>query len=78
MLEHGPVGVVIPVDGTTDKFVAGVGKDVVLVTWSGDKDEKNLPVKVLLTVEPSSSNTRINDGKVDSSGRFWFGKLKIS
>lgn len=76
--EHGPVAVVVPVDGTTDKLVAGVGKDVVLVEWNGDTDEAEVPVKVLCSLDSAQTQTRINDGKVDSTGRFWLGKLKTS
>ncbi|XP_072762623.1 regucalcin-like isoform X2 [Anoplolepis gracilipes] len=74
-VEHGPVGVAVPVDDTTDKFVAGSGKDIVLVTWNGDENEDNATFKVLTSIEPSSSDTRINDGKVDSSGRLWLGTM---
>lgn len=76
--ENGTVGVAIPVDGTTDQLIAGVGKDVVLVTWDGDDDESEVPVKMLCSLDSSEAQTRINDGKVDSSGRFWLGKLKTS
>ncbi|XP_029176331.1 regucalcin-like [Nylanderia fulva] len=74
-IEHGPVGVAIPVADTSDKLVAGSGKDLILVTWTGDKDEKKAPYKVLSSIEPPSNDTRINDGKIDPSGRFWFGTM---
>ncbi|CAL1679218.1 unnamed protein product [Lasius platythorax] len=74
-VEHGPVGVVVPAEDTSDKLVAGSGKDLVLVTWDGDEDKEKVPVKVLSSIEPSSSDTRVNDGKVDSSGRFWIGTM---
>lgn len=64
-------------DDTSDELAAGSGKDLILVTWEGDVDTKKVPFKVLTSIEPSSSDTRVNDGKVDSSGRFWIGKLKI-
>ncbi|XP_070158393.1 regucalcin isoform X2 [Polyergus mexicanus] len=72
---HGPVSVVVPVDDTSDKLVAGSGKDLILVTWEGDEDSKKVPFKVLTSIESSSSDTRVNDGKVDSSGRFWIGTM---
>lgn len=68
------VGCVVPVTGSPDQFVAGVGKDVVLVTWDGEENEEEVPTEVLCSVDEKSIKTRINDGKVDSSGRFWLGK----
>ncbi|XP_072761934.1 regucalcin-like [Anoplolepis gracilipes] len=74
-VDHGPVSVVVTVNGTTDKLVAGSGKDLILVSWDGEQNEKNVTFKVLTSIEPSSSDTRTNDGKVDSSGRFWLGTM---
>ncbi|XP_050454142.1 regucalcin-like isoform X2 [Cataglyphis hispanica] len=74
-VEHGPVGVVVPVDDTSDELAVGSGKDLILVTWEGDVDTKKVPFKVLTSIESSSSDTRVNDGKVDSSGRFWIGTM---
>ncbi|KAM0729052.1 Regucalcin [Formica fusca] len=74
-VEHGPVGVVVPVDDTSDKLVAGSGKDLILVTWEGSEDSKKVPFKVLTSIESSFSDIRVNDGKVDSSGRFWIGTM---
>jgi len=73
LTEHGPVGVVVPVDDTTNQFVAGSGRDLILVTWNSNKDESKTPVEVLCPVDTTHNQTRINDGKVDSSGRFWLG-----
>ncbi|XP_011685835.1 PREDICTED: regucalcin-like isoform X1 [Wasmannia auropunctata] len=73
-IDHGPIGVVIPVDDTTDQFVAGAGKDVVLVTWDADEDELG-NVTVLCSLDSAQSDTRVNDGKVDSYGRFWLGTM---
>ncbi|XP_072762621.1 regucalcin-like isoform X2 [Anoplolepis gracilipes] len=74
-VDHGPVSVVVTVSGTTDKLVAGSGKDLILVSWDGEQNEKNVTFKVLTSIEPSSSDTRTNDGKVDLSGRFWLGTM---
>lgn len=64
----------MPLDGSPYEFVAGVGTDLVLVSWDGEQDEENVTTKVLCSVDVGSNQTRINDGKVDSSGRFWLGK----
>lgn len=74
--ENGTVGVVVPVDDSVNQLVAGVGKDLVRVTWDGESDESEVPVEVLCSLDSPQAQTRINDGKVDSSGRFWLGKLK--
>ena len=76
--DHGTVGVAVPVDDSVDQFIVGSGKDVILVTWDGDSNKSKVPVKVLCSVDSPEVQTRINDGKVDSAGRFWLGKLKIS
>lgn len=65
-------------DDTTDQFVAGSGTDLVLITWYDEEDDTNTSVKVLCSVDTNLHNqTRINDGKVDSEGRFWLGELRL-
>lgn len=75
--DHGPVSVVVPVVDMPDKLVVGSGKDVILVNWNGDKDQKLVSFGVVSSLQANFSNIRTNDGKVDSSGRFWIGKLEI-
>ncbi|KAG5341759.1 RGN protein, partial [Acromyrmex charruanus] len=72
--EHGNIGIAIPVAGTIDQFVAGAGKDVVLVTWDGKSNKSNVPVKVLFSLD-SQVSTRTYDGKVDPTGRLWIGTM---
>ena len=48
-------------------YVVGVGQSIVFFDW--DTDTK----RTLCTVD-NGKNTRMNDGKVDASGRLWFGK----
>lgn len=57
-----------------NKFVAGSGTDFVLVTWDSGLNLTKASSKVLSTVDKNRKNTRWNDGKVDSSGRFWGGQ----
>ena len=47
-------------------YVVGVGQSIVFFDW--DTDTK----RTLCTVD-NGKNTRMNDGKVDASGRLWFG-----
>ena len=56
-------------------FIVGSGVDILLVTWDGENDTKNPPTQKLATVEKFRPETRFNDGKADSSGRFWAGIL---
>jgi len=74
-IANGTVGVVVPVDDTIDQLVAGVGQDLVLVTWTGDTDESEVPVEILSPLDSAEIQTRVNDGKVDSAGRFWLGTM---
>lgn len=74
--EHGPVSVVVPVDDTS-KLVAGSGNDLIYVDWDGAKNLAKAKLEVLTTVDLTHTNTRTNDGKVDSSGRLWIGKSKM-
>ncbi|XP_017754936.1 PREDICTED: regucalcin-like [Eufriesea mexicana] len=74
-IENGPVGFVIPIEGSTNKFVAGSGLDFVLFSWNENKDLVKCTPQVLSTVESNRIETRWNDGKADSSGRLWAGTM---
>lgn len=64
---------IIPVNGTSDQFVAGNGKDLVLFTWDRKTDVISLPFKKLTSVDTERNDTQTNDGKCDSIGRLWIG-----
>ncbi|XP_076629972.1 uncharacterized protein LOC143346100 [Colletes latitarsis] len=74
-IENGPVGVAVPVEGEPDKLVAGSGTDFILVTWNADKNVSRATSETLTVVDTDRNGTRWNDGKVDSSGRFWGGTI---
>ncbi|XP_043260983.1 uncharacterized protein LOC122402343 [Colletes gigas] len=74
-IENGPVGVTVPVEGEPNKLVAGAGTDFILVTWNGDKNVSRAAPETLTVVDLNRNGTRWNDGKVDSSGRFWGGTI---
>jgi len=74
-LSNGPVGVAIPVQGSEDKLIAGAGVNLVSVTWDGKTNTTTPKVEVLATVDQGLEGNRWNDGKVDSSGRFWGGTM---
>nr|XP_003701165.1 PREDICTED: regucalcin-like [Megachile rotundata] len=74
-IERGPVGFAIPVQGEPDKLVAGVATGFVLINWDGQTNITKSPPETLATVDTDRNGTRWNDGKADSSGRFWGGTI---
>ncbi|OAD58558.1 Regucalcin [Eufriesea mexicana] len=56
-------------------FIAGSGTDFIRVTWDGHKNFTKSAPETLAIVDTNRNNTRWNDGKVDSSGRFWGGTI---
>ena len=76
-VESGPVGFVVPVDGASGKLVAGVGTDLVLIEWDGEKNLAKCATQTLVTLESDPLKTRWNDGKVDKSGRLWGGTMSL-
>lgn len=78
-VEGGPVSLLVPVEGTTDRFLISIGRKLVIVTWDGVSETPS-KIEELLEVENESGLTgnRFNDGKADPSGRLWAGNLKLS
>lgn len=60
-------------EGSSDTLVAGCGTDFMLISWDGKKDVTKCTAKTLLSTDSSKTETRWNDGKVDSCGRLWGG-----
>ncbi|KAE8750657.1 regucalcin-like [Frankliniella occidentalis] len=75
----GPVSPVVPVLGTLDQLVVGVGTDLVLVTvdWGaqGVEPHVNQTVTLLASVDRDKPDNRFNDGKADRAGRLWIGTM---
>lgn len=73
--EGGPLGFAIPVEGTKDHFLVGVGRKLMVVAWDGISEKTNL-VEVLVEVENEDGYTgnRFNDAKADPKGRLWAGR----
>jgi len=65
---------VIPLEGTTDKFVIAVGRNIAILTWDGESSTPTEVkyVSVVDNEEELQSNT-LNDGKADPTGRLWTG-----
>lgn len=70
------VSFVIPLDGTKDKFVISVGRNIAILTWDG---ESNTPTDIkyvsAVDVEKEVQDNNLNDGKADPTGRLWTGKI---
>ena len=62
------VSFIIPVEGTNDQFLLGVGKQLLLVLWDGRSNQAN-PIKVVGEVEKDMEENRFNDAKCDPFGR---------
>ena len=74
-IENGPVGVAVLVEGEPNKLVAGSATDFVLVTWNAKRNVTRSVTETLAVVDKDRNGTRWNDGKADSSGRFWGGTI---
>jgi len=68
------IGFITPVDSTTDEFVIGAGRRVLLIKWDG-KSKQAIVSKVVVEVDQGFEGNRINDGKVDPNGVLFFGSM---
>jgi sugar lactone lactonase YvrE len=70
------VSFVIPLDGTKDKFVISVGRNIAILTWDGESSTPT-DVKYVSAVdnEEEVQSNNLNDGKADPTGRLWAGKI---
>ncbi|XP_021924406.1 regucalcin-like isoform X2 [Zootermopsis nevadensis] len=66
------VSLVIPLEGTKDKFVITVGRNVAILTWDGESSTPT-DVKYVSAVdnEKELQGNKLNDGKADPTGRLW-------
>jgi sugar lactone lactonase YvrE len=68
------VSFVIPLEGTMNKFVIAVGRNVAILTWDG---ESSTPTDVkyvsVIDNEKELQGNKLNDGKADPTGRLWTG-----
>jgi hypothetical protein len=73
---NGEVSFVIPLEGTKDKFVIAVGRNVAILTWNGESSTPT-DVKYVTAVdnEKELQSNRLNDGKADPTGRLWAGMV---
>ncbi|XP_054280303.1 regucalcin-like [Macrosteles quadrilineatus] len=68
-----PVALVVPMRGQRYKFVAGLGRDLVMLTWEWDTGVHYHTT--INTVDQHEPMNRLNDGKADANGRMWAGTI---
>ncbi|XP_046742787.1 regucalcin-like [Diprion similis] len=74
-IANGPVGFVIPVETSSNQFIAGSGTDLLFVKWDSETNSYNPQTELLCTVDRDRNGTRFNDAKCDSHGRLWAGTM---
>ncbi|GJQ86435.1 hypothetical protein Trydic_g10342 [Trypoxylus dichotomus] len=75
-IEGGPVSLLVPVEGSPDRFLISIGRKLAVVTWDGVSATPS-KVEELLEVENEAdlAGNRFNDGKADPAGRLWAGTM---
>ncbi|CAG9787984.1 unnamed protein product [Diatraea saccharalis] len=69
------VGFVVPIEGTSDQFVAGVKREFQVVQWDGTDGSAPRVLRTLGEVDQQRPANRINDGKADPRGRLFAGTM---
>lgn len=68
-----PVSFIIPVKSKRDQFIISLERELNIITWDGQSQEVS-NIEKIAEVDQGTGN-RINDGKVDPSGRLWAGTM---
>lgn len=66
------ISFIVPVDGTTNQYIIGAGKRLLLVTWDGITTMAHI---VRILAELPMDGLRFNDAKTDSRGRLFVGTM---
>lgn len=66
------ISFVIPVSGTTNQFIIGAGKRLLLINWDGVHTMAQI---VRILTELPFDGVRFNDAKTDSYGRLYLGTM---
>lgn len=69
---------IIPVTGSSDRFVISLERDIGILTWNGiDSTPTSIEIVGTVDSEPGFENNRMNDGKADPLGNLWAGTMAI-
>jgi gluconolactonase len=66
------ISFMVPVDGTTNQFIVGGGKRLLLVTWDGTTTMAHI---TRILTELSMDGVRFNGAKTDTFGRLYLGTM---
>lgn len=79
LIDDGPVTLIVPIEGSSDRFIITRGRKIYEITWDGESNKLSKSEELLeIEKEPGYNTNRFNDGKVDPVGRLWAGNLNIS
>lgn len=73
LAEHDSVGIIIPIKNERSQFIVGCDTTLYLFSWEPETKETLMAVG---KVDIEKTSNQFNDGKVDSDGRLWIGKLE--
>ena len=66
------ISFIVPVDGTTNQFIVGAGKRLLLITWDGVHTMAQI---VRILTELPFDGVRFNTAKTDTRGRLYLGTM---
>lgn len=67
---------IIPVEGSDDRFILSMGKEIVSVKWDGISSSVS-EIEKIAEVQKHLPDNKFNDGKTDPTGKVWAGKHNL-